>query len=100
MELAVEQCKAEGIVIAGFPTGTGSRPWQNNVAEKLYRKGIPVVLTNRAGIGRIAPEAEQPFEEYFLVGDNLVPDKARILLMLALSKTKDLKEIQRMFVEY
>jgi L-asparaginase len=100
MELAVEQCKAEGIVIAGFPTGTGSRPWQNDVAAKLYKKGIPVVLTNRAGIGRIAPEAEQPFEEYFLVGDNLVPDKARILLMLALSKTKDLKEIQRMFVEY
>ena len=36
----------------------------------------------------------------FVEGDNLPPQKARILLMLALTKTKDLKEIQRMFNEY
>ena len=33
-------------------------------------------------------------------GDNLNPQKARILLMLALTKTTDLHEIQRMFAEY
>jgi L-asparaginase len=32
--------------------------------------------------------------------DNLNPQKARILLMLALTKTTDPKEIRRMFLEY
>jgi L-asparaginase/Glu-tRNA(Gln) amidotransferase subunit D len=33
-------------------------------------------------------------------GDNLNPQKARVLLMLALTKTRDLNEIRRMFLEY
>jgi len=36
----------------------------------------------------------------FVVSDTLNPQKARILLMMALTKTKDTKEIQRMFYEY
>ena len=36
----------------------------------------------------------------FVVSDTLNPQKARILLMLALTRTKDTKEIQRMFYEY
>lgn len=35
----------------------------------------------------------------FVVADNLNPQKARILLMLALTKTTDAKEIQRIFWE-
>ena len=92
------------IVIAGFPTGipsrTGdpSRPWQDDIAIKLTReKAIPIVMTNRGGIGRILPN---PKRSHYIWGDNLVPQKARILLMLALTKTKDRKEIQRMFYEY
>jgi len=45
-----------------------------------------------------------PYDEYdklgFIVSGSLNPQKARILLMLALTKTTDLKEIQRMFYEY
>ena len=33
-------------------------------------------------------------------GDNLNPQKARVLLMLALTKTRDLGEIRRMFAGY
>ena len=33
-------------------------------------------------------------------GDSLIPHKARILLMLGLTKTKDPKDLQRMFNEY
>jgi L-asparaginase len=33
-------------------------------------------------------------------GDNLTPQKARILLMLGLTKTRDLAELRRMFAEY
>jgi L-asparaginase/Glu-tRNA(Gln) amidotransferase subunit D len=36
----------------------------------------------------------------FVVGDNLNVQKARILLMLALTKTNELRQIQRMFNEY
>jgi len=36
----------------------------------------------------------------FVVSDTLNPQKARILLMLALTKTTDTKEIQRMFATY
>jgi L-asparaginase len=36
----------------------------------------------------------------FVAGDNLNAQKARILLMLALTKTSDLATIQRIFNEY
>jgi L-asparaginase/Glu-tRNA(Gln) amidotransferase subunit D len=36
----------------------------------------------------------------FVVSDTLNPQKARILLTVALTKTKDTKEIQRIFYEY
>jgi L-asparaginase len=36
----------------------------------------------------------------FVVSDTLTPQKARILLMLALTKTSDTKDIQRMFYTY
>jgi L-asparaginase/Glu-tRNA(Gln) amidotransferase subunit D len=35
-----------------------------------------------------------------LIADNLTPQKARLLLMLALSRTKAPDEIARMFLEY
>jgi L-asparaginase len=35
-----------------------------------------------------------------VASDTLNPQKARILLMLALTKTTDLKEIRRIFSEY
>lgn len=54
-------------------------------------------MTNRGWIGRVLPNKRRP---YYIWGDNLPPQKARILLMVALTKTKDRKEIQRMFWEY
>jgi L-asparaginase/Glu-tRNA(Gln) amidotransferase subunit D len=43
-------------------------------------------------------------DEYDRIGmipaDSLNPQKARILLMLALTKTRDLDDIKRMFAEY
>jgi len=58
-----------------------------------------LVRASRVGNGRVLPR-----DEYNAMGmipaDNLNPQKARILLMLALTKTRDPKEIQRMFSEY
>ncbi|MEK7873732.1 MAG: L-asparaginase, partial [Chloroflexota bacterium] len=36
----------------------------------------------------------------FIAGDDLLPQKARVLLMLGLSATSDREQLQRMFREY
>jgi L-asparaginase len=89
---------AEGIVIAGFPTGSGS-PAMDEAVKRVVAKGIPVVMTNRGGMGRVIdtrPKEKRPL----IWGDNLTPVKARILLMLALTTTKDTAEFQRIFEKY
>lgn len=94
IEAAVAQ-GAEGIVIAGFPTGSGT-PVMDETILRIAAKGIPVVMTNRGGMGRVTDT--RPREKRPLVfGDNLTPVKARILLMLALTTTQDRSEIQRIF---
>jgi L-asparaginase len=62
----------------------------------LAQAGLPVVCANRGQGGRIPVTWESPLVQ----GDNLPAPKARILLMLALTRTTDRREIQRMFGEY
>ena len=87
---------AQGLVISGY--AYNGRPSADQLAgiEKIAASGIPVVLANRGGQGRIPVDWEDPF----IQGDSLVPHKARILLMLGLTKTKDPRDLQRMFNEY
>jgi len=59
-------------------------------------KGIVFVTTTRVREGRVRADDV----DAGLRGDNLSPQKARILLILALAKTNDLNEIQRFFDEY
>lgn len=71
-------------------------------AEAMKRgqaKGVVFVQSDRKGAGRVM-ESTRVFERGVVTSDNLNPHKARILLRLALTKTTDLKEIQRMFNEY
>ena len=63
------------------------------------RRGVLVVLSSRAGSGRVLPRAVLR-ERGFVVADNLLPQKARILAMLALTRTEDPVEVQRMFDQY
>ena len=98
IEAAVAQGHAEGLVIAGFPTGSGT-PAMDEAVTRMVAKGIPVVMTNRGGMGRVTetrPKEKRPL----IWGDNLTPSKARILLMLALTTTKDPAELQRIFQSY
>lgn len=85
---------AKGIILAAFPTGTGS-PEQAEALLKVAAAGIPVVDSHRGGRGR-------PGNRYpeFVDGDNLTPQQARLLLALALTRTSDRKAIQKMFDEY
>jgi L-asparaginase len=100
IEAAVTHAKAEGLIIAGFPTGSGT-PAMDEAVKRVAAQGIPVVMTNRGGIGRSTETAARAKEARPLIfGDNLTPQKARILLMLALTTTKDPAEIQRIFQTY
>lgn len=98
IDAAVTQGQAEGLVIAGFPTGSGS-PAMDEAVKRVAAKGIPVVMTNRGGMGRVTDT--RPKEKRALIwGDNLTPQKARILLMLALTTTKDPGALQQIFQKY
>jgi len=98
MEAAVAQARAEGLVIAGFPTGSGT-PAMDELTKRFAARGIPVVMTNRGGMGRVIDT--RPVERRPLIwGDNLTPQKARVLLMLALTRTRDPAELQRIFATY
>jgi L-asparaginase len=61
--------------------------------------GVPVVLATRAMAGRVimTPRKEQ---DGFIVADDLLPQKARILLMLALTRTRERQALQEMFYQY
>ena len=87
----------QGIVINGFTNGGIPYKDQRAVLEELAGEGIAIVLTARGGFNnRIAVTSQNRFVE----GDNLIAHKARILLQLALTKTSDPHEIQRIFNEY
>ena len=58
-----------------------------------------VVQSSRAGSGRIF-RSQRLADAGILAGDNLNPQKARLLLALALTKTADPAEIARMFATY
>ena len=91
---------AKGIVHAG--TGNGSIAKAEYPAmENALKQGVVVVRSSRVGSGIIARNGEADDDKYgFVASDTLNPQKARILLMLALTKTTDVKEIQRMFWTY
>jgi L-asparaginase len=89
---------AKGLVIAG--TGAGHTQNARKVLKELYDKtGVVVVRSARVGAGRVIRDDNWQ-EPGFVAADNLNPQKARILLQLALTQTTKPDEIQRMFEEY
>jgi len=99
---AVVARQAKGLVLAGTGAGALSTFEKAAVAalSKLPAAARPVIVrSSRVGNGRVIGRPD--FDEIgTLPGDNLNPQKARILLMLALTKTTDPKEIRRMFDQY
>lgn len=90
---------AKGIVHAGSGNGSVHGQTEPALAEAVL-KGIAVVLSSRTGSGVVCPNVEQYNKAGFIEGRTLNPQKARLLLQLALTKTNDPKEIARMFEEY
>ena len=71
----------------------------DQAAIEAARNGVVVVLSSRLGGGRV-PILRMRQDSGFVSGDNLNPQKARVLLMLALTRTHDRQEIQGYFDRY
>ena len=89
---------AKGIVIAAAGAGATSGT-QDDGIRYATDKGVFVVITTRTGGGRIAARNASS-ARFQIQGEDLAPVKARILLMLALTRTRDGADIQRMFSDY
>jgi L-asparaginase len=89
---------ARGIVSAGLAPGIPAS-LERIALERARAAGVVIVQSSRAGSGRVAPRRYLD-EVGMVAADNLNPQKARILLMLALARTSDVAEIRRMFTVY
>lgn len=96
---AAAKAGAKGIVSAA--TGAGRpTPAQDDAFDRAYKEHrMLMCLCSRVAAGRVvrSPGLKR---KGFVAGDNLQPWKARILLSLALSRTTDADEIQRIFDTY
>jgi L-asparaginase len=92
---------AKGIVIAGVGDGNMNAGTLEAV-KRATQKGIPVVRASRVPVGAVLIKGEINDEEYGTVSSaDLNPQKARILLMLALlKKDRSREELQNLFIEY
>lgn len=90
----------KGIVIAGV--GDGNIPdYEKNFLIEARKKGIVIVRSSRTGSGEVSYDYNNLDTTYDLIaGDDLNPQKARILLMLSLLTTSDVKQIQKNFYTY
>lgn len=89
---------SRGVVVAGMPPGL-QPPAQRQAMVEASRCGLLVVQSSRGGAGRVLPRARD-IEAGIVYADNLNPQKARVLAVLALSATEDRDEIRRMFEQY
>jgi L-asparaginase len=99
ISLLLQQGGVDGVVIEGFGLGHVTAGTLEAIKE-ARRRGIAVVLSTRVPTGRVVPLYARDVETQQLGcirADNLSPQKARVLLMLALTRTRDSTELQRYF---
>jgi L-asparaginase len=91
---------AKGVVIAGVGNGNLTAPAVKALAAQA-KKGIVCVRSTRVATGVVGRNVELNDDELgFIASLGLNPQKSRVLLRLALTKTTDPKVIQRIFEEY
>jgi L-asparaginase len=91
---------AKGIVIAGVGNGNMNKA-SMDAAAKAARKGVVVVRSSRVLTGVIGRNVEVKDDELgFVASEELDPEKARILLTLALLKPRRVADIQNLYHIY
>lgn len=89
---------AQGLVIAGSGAGSIHQAHKNALKE-LILQGVVVVVSSRINAGRVVlKEADK--KAGFVSAGELNPQKARVLLMLCLTRTRDKAKIQEYFETY
>jgi L-asparaginase len=83
---------ARGLVIAGVGRG-GVTEAQGDALERARKRGVVVVRSTRTGSGRV-PDSR---EDAIIGTGDLNPQKARVLLSLALTRSSDVAVIDRIF---
>jgi L-asparaginase len=91
---------AKGLVVAGVGNGNMTKAALEALAAQA-RKGVVCVRSTRVATGRVGRNVEVDDDTLALVAsDDLNPQKARVLLRLALLKPRRLEEVQRLFEQY
>jgi L-asparaginase len=89
---------ARGLVSAGLAPGIPT-PLERAAFTRAAEAGVVVVQCTRAASGRVAPR-QALRQSGVIAGDDLSPQKARILLALTLARKYDLADIERAFRRY
>jgi L-asparaginase len=91
---------AQGIVVAGVGDGNMTTP-ALDALTKVAQNGVVVVRSTRLPMGQVLRNNEVNDDKLgFVASGELNPAKSRVLLQLALTRTKDPKRIQQIFYEY
>lgn len=97
---AAVRAGARGLVIAGVGDGNLGMV-AVAAAAAAVRAGVAVVRSSRTGGGVVERNIEINDDELgFVAADELNPQKARVLLMLGLTRTHDAAELQQLFYQY
>jgi L-asparaginase len=95
---AARQHGTDGLVLVGFGGGTCPGAFLD-AGKRAVQAGIPVVLATRTTAGRVVTTPQRA-SAGFIVSDDLMPQKARVLLMLALTITRERQAIQELFYQH
>jgi L-asparaginase len=91
---------AKGIVIAGVGNGNMNAA-SVQAASKAAKAGVPVVRSSRVATGSVGRNVELNDDQLGLIAsDELNPQKARILLSLALLQPHTPDQLQQLFYQY
>ena len=97
---AIARSGAKALIHGGTGNGSVADRIVPNL-QKARTDGVIVIRSSRVPDGFVIRNAEQPDDKYdWVVAHDLRPQKARILAMVALTKTNNTKELQRIFWEY
>jgi L-asparaginase len=100
-QVLVQACVAagaRGIVSAGLAPGMPAKA-ERQAYQAAREAGVMLVQCTRAASGRVAYRRALR-ETGWIAGNSLSPQKARILLSLALSQTQDLETLRAVFAQY
>ncbi len=97
---AAADAGARGIIVASVGRGALT-PGQRRAVQEVRARGVVVVVSSRTGSEGQIPIGPRGGSGAAMLGaGDLSPQKARILLMLALTRTDDPAELARIFATY